>query len=64
MGLSLEHIAARTKIRVTLLQFIEADEFDKLPSRFHLKSYLTQYVQCLQIDTASVVERYLKRIRD
>jgi curved DNA-binding protein CbpA len=64
MGLSLEHIAARTKIRVTLLQFIEEDEFDKLPSRFHLKSYLTQYVQCLHLDTASVVERYLKRIRD
>lgn len=66
MGLSLEHIAARTKIRVALLQFIEEDQFDKLPSRFHLKSYLTQYVQCLHLDTASVsvVERYLKRIRD
>ena len=64
MGLSLEHIAARTRIRVTLLQFIEEDEFDKLPSRIHLKSYLTRYVQCLHLDTASVVERYLKRITD
>jgi DnaJ-class molecular chaperone len=63
-GLSLEHIAARTKVRTALLQFIEEDQFDKLPSRLHLKSYLTQYVQCLQVDTASVVERYLKRIRE
>jgi len=64
LGLSLEQIAARIKVRTALLQYIEEDQFDKLPSRFHLKSYLTQYVQCLQIDTASVVARYLKRIRD
>jgi curved DNA-binding protein CbpA len=63
LGLSLEQIAARIKVRTVFLRYIEEDEFDKLPSRFHLKSFLTQYVQCLQIDTASVVERYLKRIR-
>lgn len=64
LGLSLEQIAARIKVRTALLRYIEEDQFDKLPSRFHLKSFLTQYVQCLQIDTASVVERYLKRIGD
>ena len=64
LGLSLEQIAARIKVRTVFLRYIEEDEFDKLPSRFHLKSFLSQYVQCLQIDTASVVERYLKRIRD
>jgi curved DNA-binding protein CbpA len=63
LGLSLEQIAARIKVRTVFLRYIEEDEFDKLPSRFHLKSFLTQYVQCLQIDTESVVERYLKRIR-
>jgi DnaJ-class molecular chaperone len=63
LGLSLEQIAARIKVRTVFLRYIEEDQFDKLPSRFHLKSFLTQYVQCLQIDTASVVERYLKRIR-
>jgi DnaJ-class molecular chaperone len=64
LGLSLEQIAARIKVRTVFLRYIEEDEFDKLPSRFHLKSFLTQYVQCMHIDTASVVERYLKRIRD
>jgi DnaJ-class molecular chaperone len=64
LGLSLEQIATRIKVRPALLQCIEADEYDKLPSRFHLKSFLIQYVQCLQIDTASVVEKYLKRVRD
>jgi curved DNA-binding protein CbpA len=63
-GLSLEQIAARIKVRTVFLQYIEEDQFDKLPSRLHLKSFLTQYVQCLQIDAASVVDRYLKRIRD
>lgn len=62
MGLSLEQISDRTKVRTVFLRYIEEDQFDKLPSRLHLKSFLTQYVQCLQIDTASVVERYLKRI--
>jgi DnaJ-class molecular chaperone len=64
LGLSLEQIAARIKVRAVFLRCIEEDQFDKLPSRLHLKSFLTQYVQCLQIDTASVVERYLQRIRD
>jgi len=63
-GLTLEQIAARIKVRAIFLQYIEEDQFDKLPSRLHLKSFLTQYVQCLQIDTVSVVERYLRRIRD
>lgn len=64
LGLSLEQIAARIKVRAVFLRYIEEDQFDKLPSRLHLKSFLTQYVQCLQIDTASVVERYLQRIRN
>ena len=64
MGLSLEQISDRIKVRTGLLQSIEEDQFDQLPSRLHLKSYLTQYVQCLRIDTDAVVKRYLKRLDD
>jgi hypothetical protein len=64
LGLSLEQIASQIKVRKGLLTCIEEDQFDQLPSRFHLKSFLTQYVRCLQITDAEeeVVERYLKRI--
>jgi len=66
LGLSLEQIAAQIKVRKGLLTCIEEDQFDQLPSRFHLKSFLTQYIRCLQITDAEedVVERYLKRIDD
>ena len=64
MGLSLEQISDRIKVRTGLLQSIEEDQFDQLPSRLHLKSYLTQYVQCLLVDTDAVVRRYLKRLDD
>lgn len=64
MGLTLEQIAARIKVRTGLLQYIEEDQFDRLPARVYLKSFLTQYVQCLCIDTELVVQRYLQRIDD
>ncbi len=64
LGISLEHIADQTKIRMGLLQSIEADRFDDLPSRFHLKSFLQSYVKCLTIDTKLIIDRYMKRIKE
>jgi hypothetical protein len=64
LGLSLDQISDRIKVRTGLLQSIEEDRFDQMPSRLHLKSFLTQYVQCLRIDTDTVVTRYLKRFDD
>ena len=64
LGIPLEQIADQTKIRIGLLRSIEDDRFDNLPSRFHLKSFLQSYVQCLTIDTKLIVDRYMKRIKD
>jgi cytoskeletal protein RodZ len=63
LGVSLEQIAAWTKIRPGMLQFIEEDQFNKLPSRLHLKSFLKAYVQYFHLDPESVVSRYMKRIQ-
>jgi DnaJ-class molecular chaperone len=63
LGVSLEQIAAWTKIRPGMLQFIEEDQFDKLPSRLHLKGFLKAYVQYFHLNTESVVYRYMKRIQ-
>lgn len=62
LGVSLEQITERTKIRSSLFQSIEEDQFDQLPSRLHLKSFLKAYVQFLHLDPESVVNRYMKRI--
>ncbi len=63
-GISLEEIANQTRVRIGLLRSIEEDRFDDLPSRFHLKSFLKSYVQCLTRDSKSIVCRYMKRIKD
>jgi len=62
---SLKDMAAHTKVRVALLSAIENDEYDKLPSRFHLRSFLRTYVNCFVEDTdiiTRISRRYLKRI--
>ena len=63
-GIKLEDIAERTKIWIEFLRYIENDQFDRLPSRFHLKGFLKAYVQHFSADVDTVVDRYMKRIED
>jgi curved DNA-binding protein CbpA len=63
LGISLEQIAERTKIRPRMFRCIEEDQFNELPSRLHLKSFLKAYVQYLRLNPESVVDRYMKRIQ-
>jgi hypothetical protein len=62
MGITLEYIWSRTKVRRGLLRAIEEDRFEQLPSKYHLRQYLTFYVQCLNLDAPSIVERYMDRV--
>jgi len=62
LGVSLEEITERTMIRSRLLWCIEEDQYDQLPSRFHLKSFLKAYAQYLHLDPEFVMKAYLKRI--
>lgn len=64
LEVSLEQISAWTKIRPGLLQCIEEDRFNELPSRLHLKGFLKAYVQYLHLNLESVVDRYMKRIQE
>jgi curved DNA-binding protein CbpA len=62
-GVSLEQIAEWTKIRPGMLRCIEEDQFNELPSRLHLKSFLKAYVQYFHLNPKPVVDRYMKRIQ-
>jgi cytoskeletal protein RodZ len=63
LGVSLGEITHQTKVRPDFLRFIEQDQFDKLPSRLHLRSFLKAYVQCLHLqDPQAVVSKYMRRI--
>ncbi len=64
LGVSLEDISGWTKIRPGMLRFIEEDRFDELPSRLHLKGFLKAYVQYLNLNLESIVDRYMKRVQD
>ncbi|MFH1757869.1 MAG: helix-turn-helix domain-containing protein [Pseudomonadota bacterium] len=62
LEVSLEQIAEWTKIRPGMLQCIEEDQFNQLPSRLHLRSFLKAYVQFFHLNPESLVDRYMKRV--
>jgi curved DNA-binding protein CbpA len=64
LGISLEQISEMAKVRMVYLRAIEEDQFEKMPPRIFLKSFLRAYAQCMGLDGDIVASRYLKRIHD
>ena len=58
-GVSLETIAAQTRIGVRLLDAIEQESFDRLPGGIFNKSFIRQYAQHLGLDEEEAVREYL-----
>ena len=61
LGIPLQEIAAKTKINITYLQFMEEDNYKGLPVEVYLRSYLIQYAQVLGFDPKKIADGYLKR---
>ena len=59
---SLEQIAEWTKIRPAMLQYIEEDQFNEIPSRLHLRGFLKAYFQFFHLQPDHLVDRYMKRV--
>lgn len=57
-GVSLDEIAASTKISVRFLKAIESEEFEKLPGGIFSTSYLRQYAAAIAYDQESLVRHY------
>jgi cytoskeletal protein RodZ len=57
-GISLDQIAAATKIGVRSLQAIEAGEFKKLPGGIYNTSYIRQYARAVDVDECELVASY------
>lgn len=49
-GITLEEIAKETKIRTSLLSYLEADRFDRLPSGVFRQSFVRSYARYLGIN--------------
>jgi cytoskeletal protein RodZ len=57
---SIEDASRATKIKPDILEQLEAGEFNKLASPTYTKGFLKLYAEYLGLDSASVVEAYLK----
>lgn len=49
LSLTLKEISKKTRIRVSYLQAIEAEDFDKIPGNVYIKGYVRQYCRALSI---------------
>ncbi|OGW92410.1 MAG: hypothetical protein A3D28_05610 [Omnitrophica bacterium RIFCSPHIGHO2_02_FULL_63_14] len=62
-GLSLEDIHAKTKIHPRVLQLLEEEKFDKLPSPLFAKSFLKSYSEFLGLNAEDLLGAYDKMER-
>jgi len=57
-GISLEQIAAATKIGVRALEAIENGDFQKLPGGIYNTSYIRQYARAIDYDESAILAVY------
>lgn len=57
-GLSVEELAARTRIAARILRSIEQDDFDAVPSGIFLRGYLRACAREVGLDAEALVEQY------
>jgi cytoskeleton protein RodZ len=57
-GISLETIAASTKLSVRQLEAIEAGEFSRLPGGIYNTNYIKQYARAIDFDEADLLAFY------
>ncbi|GAB4274184.1 MAG: hypothetical protein Kow0056_02180 [Coriobacteriia bacterium] len=63
-GLSLTDISEATNIRVRMLEALEDDRHDQLPSPAYVKGYIQNYAQVLGISSESLLEAYRRDQRE
>jgi cytoskeletal protein RodZ len=61
-GISLEQIAASTKISVRSLEAIERGEFRKLPGGIYNTSYIRQYARAIDYDESAILAVYHRQM--
>ena len=63
-GISLEQIAASTKISLRSLEAIERGDFRKLPGGIYNTSYIRQYARAIDYDEAAILAVYHREMND
>lgn len=60
-GLTLEELHKKTEIQLDMLEAMEADDFDQLPSPFYTRSFLRKYAWAVELDERIVLDAYDSR---
>jgi cytoskeleton protein RodZ len=58
LGISLEDLFKRTRVREIYLQAIENEEFDLLPVSVYAKNFIKIYARALGIDSEPIIKKY------
>ncbi|MGD8242634.1 MAG: helix-turn-helix transcriptional regulator, partial [Desulfobacterales bacterium] len=56
--ISIEALAAETRIRVEVLKRLEAEEHDHLPDEVFVKGFIRTYAEAVGADAKEALERY------
>jgi hypothetical protein len=63
-GLTLEHLAAETKIRAILLEQIESEAVDELPAAVFVRGHVLQFARAIGLpDPNEIAARYLAKVK-
>ena len=57
-GLTLEELHKKTEIQLEMLEAMENDDFDQLPSPFYTRSFLRKYAWAVELDERIVLDAY------
>ena len=57
-GLTLEELHKKTEIQLDMLEAMEDDDFDQLPSPFYTRSFLRKYAWAVELDERIVLDAY------
>ena len=60
-SMTVEQIAERLKVRVSIVTALEAGKYDDLPEPIYTRAYLERYAQIVEVDASTVVRRYDRR---
>ncbi|MEI6084788.1 MAG: helix-turn-helix domain-containing protein [Verrucomicrobiota bacterium] len=58
--LSLEDVSRATKIKVDILEKIEAEDYSNLSAPMYTKGFIKMYAEHVNLDSATIVDAYLK----
>ena len=60
-GLTIRNVADATKINSRYLEYIEHEDFSRLPPRTYLRGFLLQYARMLGVDPEQMTSDFVKR---